>query len=104
MANVDLDAESCVIVRGGGAVTVAQGGESLAITLAAGRDWLVVDGTGSDDAGTTAATIVDLLTGGYLTLALTDGSELARHIPEGNTDLSALFDAMIPAAPANDGS
>ncbi len=104
VANVDLDAEFCVIVRGGGAVTVAQDEESLAITLAAGRDWLVVDGTGSDDAGTTAATFVDLLTGGSITLALTDGSELARHIPEGNTELPALFDAMIPAAPAGDGS
>ncbi len=46
----------------------------------------------------------DFPTGGSITLALTDGSELARHIPEGNTDLPALFDAMIPAAPANDGS
>ena len=104
VANVDLDAESCVIVRGGGAVTVVQDGESLAFTLAAGRDWLVVDGTGADEAGTTAATFVDLLTGGYLTLSFADATELARHIPEGNTDLPALFDAMIPAAPANDGS
>ena len=46
---------------------------------------------------------MDLLTGGSITLALTDGSELARHIPEGNTELPALLDAMIPAAPADDG-
>ena len=103
VTNVDLDAEPCAIVRGGGAVTVVQDGESLGITLAAERDWLVVDGTGADEAGTTAATFVDLLTGGYLTVALTDGSELARHIPEGITDLSALFDALIPAAPTDDG-
>ncbi len=102
--SVDLDANSCAIVRQGGPITVALGGESLAVALAAGREWLILDGTGSDEAGTTAAIFVDLLTGGYITLALTDGSELARHIPEGNTDLPALFDAMTPAAPADDGS
>ncbi len=102
VTNVDLDTAPCAIVRGGGAVTVALDGESLAITLAAERDWGTMNLTGADE--TAAVMFFDFLTGGSITLALTDGSELARHIPEGNTDLPALFDAMIPAAPANDGS
>ena len=104
VTSVEIDAAPCAIVRGGGAVSVALDGESLAITLAAERDWSIMNMTGADEAGTTAAMFFDFLTGGSITLALTDGSELARHIPEGNTDLPALFDAMIPAAPANDGS
>ncbi len=102
VTNVDLDAAPCAIVRGGGAVTVALDGESPAITLAAERDWGTMNLTGAD--GTAAVMFFDFLTGGSITLALSDGSELARHIPEGNTELTALCDAMIPAAPAGDGS
>ena len=50
VTSVDLDAASCAIVRGGGAVTVALDGESLAITLAAERDWLIINATGADEA------------------------------------------------------
>ena len=104
VTNVDLDTAPCAIVRGGGAVTVAQVGHSLAITLAAERDWSIMNMTGADQAETAAVMFFDFPTGGSITLALTDGSELARNIPEGNTELPALFDAMIPAAPADDGS
>ncbi len=100
---VNLDAEPCAIVRGGGAITVVQDGESLAITLAAGREWLILEGTGSDEAETPAAIFVDIASGGYITLALTDGAELARHIPEGSVELGAVFDAMLPAAPPAEG-
>ncbi len=41
-----------------------------------------------------AATFVDLSSGGHITLSLSDGSELARHVPPGQTELTALFDAM----------
>ena len=104
VTNVDLDAAPCAIVRGGGTVTVAQVGHSLAITLAAERDWSIMNMTGADQAETAAVMFFDFPTGGSITLALTDGSELARNIPEGNTDLPSLFDAMIPAAPADGGS
>ena len=98
--SVDLDAESCSIVRDGGSVTVTRGGESHTFSLATGREWLVVDATGSSDAATALATFVDLSTGGYITLSLTDGAETSRHIPDGNTDLPALFDAMTASTPS----
>ena len=99
---VDLDSTRCTVVRSGGAVQITLGDATLSLTLPAARNWLLV--ATADDDETPAMALVDITSGGYLTLALTDGSELARHIPEGNTDLPALFDAMIPAAPANDGS
>ena len=97
-AQVSLDSEPCAIVRDGGAVIVAQRGESLELTLAVERDWLIINGTVGEEAGTTAVRIVDLLTGGYLTFALADGTELARHVPQDQPELAALFDAIAASA------
>ena len=91
---VDLDADSCVIVREGGSITVSRIGESHTLSLATGREWLIVD-----NPVTTAATFIDISTGGYITLSLSDGSELSRHIPDGANDLPALFDAMRTVPP-----
>ena len=91
---VDLDAQSCAIVRDGGSVTVDFGGESHSLSLASGREWLIVEGEGGNGS---AATFIDLSTGGYITLSLSDGAELSRHVPADADGLSALFDAMRTA-------
>ena len=62
--SVDLDAESCSILRDGGSVTVSRSGESHALSLVTGREWLIVDAAGSNDAGTVSAIFIDLSTGG----------------------------------------
>ncbi len=98
--SVNLDADSCVIVRDGGSVTVSLAGEAHALSLATGREWLIIHASDSVEAGTTAATFLDIATGGHITLSLVDGAELARHIPEGDTDLAALFDAMRTVPPS----
>ena len=93
---VDLEAHACVIVRDGGAATIALDGQSRSITMAAGRDWLVVES--SDANGALAATLIDRSTGGHITLSLTDGRELSRHVPHDAGGVSALLDAMRPAS------
>ena len=101
-ASVDLNEQACAALHGGGALVAAHGQYSLSLTLPTSHDWMLVRSTSVG--GTVMLTLVDLSTGGYLMLSFTDATELARHIPEGNTDLPALFDAMVPDAPDDDGS
>ena len=97
--SVDLDGDSCVIVRDGGAVTVSLADESHTLSLATGREWLIVDASETNPEDTAPATFVDLSSGGYITLSLFDGSELGRHIPDGDATLGTLFDAMRAPEP-----
>lgn len=97
---VDLEVNACAMLRYGGAVTVTSDDLSRAFNLAADREWLVVKASLYDAGVSAAATFVDMLSGGYITLSLTDGSELSRHIPDGATDLAALFDAMRTVPPS----
>lgn len=96
-ASIDLDSTACGVLNDGGVLLVSAGGQSRNISLAAGRDWLVARGSSA-----ASATFIDVATGGHITLSLEDGSELSRHIPEGNTELSALFDAMRTAPPSSE--
>ena len=97
---IDLDSTRCTVLRSGGAVQITLGDATLSLSLPAERNWLLV--ATADDGETPAIALVDITSGGHLTLAAATGAELARHIPEGNTELPALFDAMIPAAPTDD--
>ena len=101
-ASVDFNEAACAAVHGGGALVAAHGEHSLSLTLPTSHDWLLVRSTSAGAVVT--LTLVELSSGGYLTLSFADATELARHIPEGNTDLPALFDAMVPDAPDDDGS
>ena len=96
---VDLDVNGCAMLRYGGAVTVTSGGHSRTFTLSADREWLAVEASLYEPRRSGAVTFVDAFSGGYITLALSDGSELSRHIPEGNSELAALFDAMRTTTP-----
>ncbi len=102
--SLDLDAQWCAVVRGGGAVTVSLGTDQLALTLSSARGWLVFAAPQSRSIEAAGIWVVERQSRSHLILDPATGSELARHIPEGNTDLPALFDAMIPAARANNGS
>ena len=68
-------------------------------TLATDREWFIDAARHSAEA-VSAATIVEVLSGAYITVSLADGRELTRQVPEGNTELPPLFDAMGAAAPA----
>ena len=102
--SLDLDAQWCTIVRGGGATTLMLGTDQLALSLSADHVWLVLAAPQSRSIEAAGIWIVDKQSRSHLILDPATGAELSRHIPEGNTELPALFDAMIPAAPADDGS
>ena len=44
--------------------------------------------------------MVEVLSGAYITVSLADGRELTRQVPDGETELGTMFDAMGAAAPA----
>ncbi len=94
---LDLEQAPCLLVPEGGRVSISAGAAGLSLTLSAGRAWLVVTG------GEQALRALDLASGGQLTLSLSDGAELNRALPAGDSVLAALFDAIvasIQAAPA----
>jgi len=95
---VDLADEACVIVRGGGAIRVALGVNTLTLTLPAARDWLVFAAPQSSADAESAFWFLDLTTGGRIVLSPSDGSELERHIPADATGLPALLDAIAASA------
>ena len=96
---VDLEVNGCAMLRHGGAVTVTSGERSHSFSLAADREWLAVEASLFEPGLSGAVTFVDALSGGYLTLSLSDGSELGRHIPDGDTTLGPLFDAIRAPEP-----
>ena len=100
-SSLDLGVLRCVIVRHGGQVTVSLGVASYTFSLSAERDWLIVDGSGSEAANTPAATFVDLATGSFITLLLSDGTQLSRNIRAERNLLSPLFDAMRTTPPTS---
>ncbi len=93
--SIDLDSLHCAVVRGAGDITIQIGEASNALSLGPDRDWVVSNATGSQSVATPTVTVIDIATGGYVTLSLADGAELARHVPEGNTELGPLFDAIV---------
>ena len=95
---LDLAAQPCAVGPAGATVTIRHGDAARAITLGADRDWLVLDATLPD--GAAAVEFVDLASGGFLRLALHDGTELARTVPEGADGLAAIFDSFTSAAAA----
>ncbi len=95
---VDLAGETCVIVRGGGGVSVALGTNTLTLTLPAARDWLVFAAPQSSADAESAFWFLDLTTGGRIVLSPSDGSELERHIPADAAGLPALLDAIAASA------
>ncbi len=97
-AGINLGERTCALVPGGGALVVSKDDRSLSLTLPAGRDWMLVRNTMSD--GALALTLVDLASGGFLTLSFADARELARQSPEGNTELASLFTAILAGASA----
>ena len=86
------------MLRHGGAVTVSAGGLSRSFTLATDREWFI-DATRHSADAVSGATIVEVLSGAYITVSLADGRELTRQAPEGETELGTMFDAMGAAAP-----
>ena len=74
------------MLRHGGAVTVSAGGLSRSFTPATDREWFI-DAARHGAEAVSAATIVEVLSGAYITVSLADGRELARQVPEGNTEL-----------------
>ncbi|MCY4618304.1 MAG: fibronectin type III domain-containing protein, partial [Chloroflexi bacterium] len=93
---VELDADLCMIVHGGGKVDVSFGAATRSLILPADRDWMLTATTGADQ--TLAIAIVDLATGGYLIIKAVDGSELSRNLGTGGAALGPLFDGMLPKA------
>ena len=92
---LDLDADPCIAVWGGGTATVSRSGSSLTLVLASSRSWLVVAAThGASEIP--AVMLVDIASGGYLTIKAADGTELSRNLGTGGEVLGALFDAMLP--------
>ena len=55
---IDLDTQSCTVVRGGGSVKVSRGDAALTFTLDPILDWLVIDGTDGAPSGAAAVTFV----------------------------------------------
>ena len=102
--SLDLDAQWCTIVRGGGATTLMLGADQLALSLSADHVWLVLAAPRSSSIEAAGIWIVDKQSKSHLILDPATGAELSRHIREGNPELPALFDAMLPAAPAGDGA
>ncbi|MDE2987103.1 MAG: fibronectin type III domain-containing protein [Chloroflexota bacterium] len=98
-AQVDLNADSCLVVPNGGSVNVALGGYTRTLALPTGRGWLLV--ATSDAETAPAISIVDLTSGGYLIVNAADGTEVNRGVPEDYPDLGALFDSLgtPPAEP-----
>ena len=95
---VNLAGETCVIVRGGGGVSVALGANTLTLTLPAARDWLVFAAPQSSADAESAFWFLDLTSGGRIVLSPSDGSELERHTPADATGLPALLDAIAASA------
>ncbi len=90
------------MLRHGGAVTVTSGRLSRSLMLAADREWPVVNASLQVAGSGTAATFVEVLSGGYVTLSLSNGTEVARRAPDGSTELGLLFDVTGAAAPGGD--
>ena len=98
-AAVDVSANPCAFLPGGGALTAHTDDRSLSLSLPVGRDWLLVRHTTT--AGVLALTLVDVASGGVLNLSFADAGELSRQIPDGNTDLAPLFSNILNQATAS---
>ncbi|MCY3918543.1 MAG: putative Ig domain-containing protein [Chloroflexi bacterium] len=96
---LDGDGPPCTVVNAGGPVTVRRGDVTRTFTLPAGEDWLVLDGSSDGMAAVLFATIPS---NGSITLALSDGAELAREVPPAFPGLAAVFDAFTPAPDPSD--
>ena len=101
--SVDLDADSCAVVRQGGAVTVGADGQSRSFALPEEQEWLIVDATESSGGGAAAVTLLHIASGAYITLALSDGTELGRHVPDGESEVASLFNTLASATSASGG-
>ena len=99
---IDLIEDSCTVVRGGGNATISLGSAELTLSLSAEREWTVIQGGESDSADSAAVTLVDVASGGHLTVDLEDGREVARHVPEGAEGLTVLFNALVSGEPDSD--
>lgn len=97
-ADVDLAAETCVIVRGGGAVAVSDGTHKLNLTLPTERNWLTLAAPHSAESDADAFWFLDLTTGGWLALNPATAAELARHTPADAETLPAHLDAIAASA------
>ena len=94
-SSVNLDTDSCAHLSQGGTVTVSRDGQSRSFVVSSEREWLAI---GSSDSA--AVTFIDIVTGSAITLSLSDGSEVRRHVPEGASELAPLFDAMRSSSPS----
>ena len=103
-AAVDLDASTCIVVRGGGPVAVSHDGRTLSATLPAGRDWLVLAAHHAEDAEFEAIWFVDLESGAALALSPVDGEEVDREVEAGDTVSTARLDAIADSAVVPSGS
>ena len=95
---VDLDANDCTLISGGGSVVLVAGKASLNLTLPDGREWIafaapVAQGNGSD-----AFWLIDAASGSLIVLDPASGNELARQLTDGSDQLKGLLDGIAASA------
>ena len=95
---VDLDANDCTLISGGGSVVLVAGKASLDLTLPEGREWIafaapVAEGNGSD-----AFWLIDAASGSLIVLDPASGNELARQLTDGSAGLKGLLDGIAASA------
>ena len=93
VTQVDLDASACTIIGSGGSLKVTSGGVSRSFNLPTGQEWLIINAS-TGNGGDAAAMLVEIASGGRVTVDLAGGTELARSVPAGRPDLGALFDSL----------
>ena len=104
VAALDLDAATCIVVRGGGSVAVTHEGHGLSAILPVERDWLVLSARHAEDAAFDAIWFVDLQSGAALALSPLDGSEVDRQVRAGDLPSTARLDAVAASANVRSGS
>ena len=91
---VDLNADDCTLISGGGTLTLAADEQRLSLTLPEGREWIAFAAPAPRDGSADAFWLVDAATGSLLALDPASGRELARQLSAGAADLGSLLNSI----------
>ncbi len=96
--SLDLDAQWCTVVRGGGELTARWGDSQLSLNLPSGRTWVVLSAAQSQSTEAAGIWIIEWQSKSHLILDPATGVELSRRLTEGADGLSAVLDTVTKAA------